>query len=398
MQHFEFTIKKRLGGQSLARTGVIQTPHGDIQTPAFIVVGTKATVKAMTPEQVKAVHAQAVLGNAYHLYLQPGHKIVEQAGGIGKFMNWNGPTFTDSGGFQVLSLGSGFKKVIDMKGEVPLADKKERLALVDDDGVTFYSHLDGTKHRFTPELSMQIQHAVGADIMFAFDELTSLVDPYDYQVDSLERTHAWADRCIAELKRLRVGHPERSYQALFGVIQGAQHEDLRRKTSKHMATLSFDGFGIGGAIEKDKLGDIVRWVNEELPEDKPKHLLGISEPDDIFAAIENGVDTFDCVSPTRVGRNGAFYTYEGRKSIDNARYRTDFSPLLEGCECYTCQNYTRAYLHHLRKGKEILGLTLMSIHNEYFIIKLVDDIRAGIEDGSFFELKKSWLAQYYGDR
>lgn len=392
---FGFKIGKKLGSGTLARTGTISTPHGDIRTPAFIVVGTKATVKAMTPEQVNAVGAQAVLGNAYHLYLQPGHKLVEKAGGIGKFMHWQGPTFTDSGGFQVLSLGSGFKKVIDMKGEVPLADKKERLALVDDEGVTFYSHLDGSQHRFTPELSMQIQHAVGADIMFAFDELTSLVDPYDYQVKSLKRTHAWADRCLAELAKLQQKHPERPYQALFAVIQGANYEDLRRKTSRHLGDLPFDGFGIGGAIEKDRLGEIVRWVNEELPEDKPKHLLGISEPDDIFDAIENGVDTFDCVSPTRVGRNGAFYTYEGRKNIDNAKYKEDFTPLLAGCACYTCQNFTKAYLHHLRKGKEILGLTLMSVHNERFIVKLVDDIRASIENGSFFELKKTWLKRYY---
>lgn len=393
---FSFEITSRLGDAApLARTGVIHTPHGDIQTPAFIVVGTKATVKAMTPEMVKRVHAQAVLANAYHLYLQPGHELVEKAGGLHKFMNWDGPTFTDSGGFQVLSLGSGFKKVIDMSGDLAPVKRGERLALVDDDGVTFYSHIDGSKHRFTPELSMQIQHAVGADIIFAFDELTSLVDSYEYQIESLRRTHAWADRCLVELKKLRTENTERPYQALFGVIQGAQYEDLRRKTSKHMGELDFDGFGIGGAIEKDKLGDIVRWVNEELPEDKPKHLLGISEPDDIFAAIEQGVDTFDCVSPTRVGRNGAFYTYEGRKNIEKKQYYDDFSPLIKDCECYTCQNYTRAYLRHLRKGNELLGLTLMSLHNEHFIIKLVDDIRASINDGSFHSLKAEWLKKYY---
>lgn len=395
MSDFEFKIGRRFGKGTLARTGVIFTPHGKIQTPAFIVVGTKATVKAMTPEMVSAEHGQAVLANAYHLYLQPGHKLVEAAGGLGKFMNWPGPTFTDSGGFQVLSLGSGFKKVIDMKGEVPLAEKSERLAHVDDDGVTFYSHLDGTKHRFTPELSMQIQHAVGADIIFAFDELTSLVDPYDYQVESLKRTQAWADRCLAELSKLRKKHSDRPYQALFGVIQGAQYEDLRRSTSKHMGSLSFDGFGIGGAIEKDKLGDIVRWVNQELPVDKPKHLLGISEPNDIFVAIENGVDTFDCVSPTRVGRNGAFYTYEGRQNIQGAKYKSDFLPLITDCECYTCRHYTRAYIRHLMNAKEILGMTLLSLHNEHFIIKLVDDIRASIADGTFLELKKSWLRRYY---
>ena len=395
MKDFGFKINKELGQGKLARTGTIHTPHGDIQTPAFVVVGTQATVKAMTPEQISSVNAQAVLANAYHLYLRPGHKLVEKAGGLGKFMNWSGPTFTDSGGFQVLSLGSGYKKVIDMNGTEPETPKNERRAFVDDDGVTFFSHLDGSKHRFTAELSMQIQHSVGADIMFAFDELTSLVDPYDYQLQALNRTHAWAERCITELNRLRDANTERDYQALFGVIQGAQYEDLRRQTSKHLGSMDFDGFGIGGAIEKDNLGNIVRWVNEELPKDKPKHLLGISEPNDIFIAIENGVDTFDCVSPTRVGRNGAFYTYEGRKNIKGAKYKQDFEPLLDDCLCYTCQNFTRAYLHHLAKAGEILGLTLMSIHNEHFIIKLVDDIRHSIDDGSFFDLKDSWLDRYY---
>jgi queuine tRNA-ribosyltransferase len=395
MSDFSFKIDDELGKGTLARTGVIKTPHGKIKTPAFIVVGTKATVKAMTPEMVADVHGQAVLANAYHLYLQPGHKIVEKAGGLGKFMNWDGPTFTDSGGFQVLSLGSGFKKVIDMKGEVPLAEPNERMALVDDDGVTFFSHLDGKKLRFTPELSMQIQHAVGADIMFTFDELTSLLDPYDYQLSSLARTQEWADRCVAELDRLRRKHPKRPYQALFAVIQGAQHEDLRRATARDLGYLSFDGFGIGGAIEKDRLGEIVRWVNEELPAEKPKHMLGISEPNDIFAAIENGVDTFDCVSPTRVGRNGAFYTYAGRVNIQGAKYKEDFSPLVKECQCYACKHYSRAYIRHLIQAKEILGMTLLSLHNEYFIIKLVDDIRESIHDGSFFDLKKSWLKEYY---
>lgn len=395
MQDFSFTIQQELGGGTLARTGVIHTPHGDIQTPAFIVVGTQATVKAMTVEQVRAVHAQAVLANAYHLYLRPGHKLVERAGGLGAFMNWPGPTFTDSGGFQVLSLGSGYKKVIDMNGTEPETPKNERRAFVDDEGVTFYSHLDGSKHRFTAELSMQIQHALGADIMFAFDELTALVDPYDYQVQALERTHRWAERCLAELERLRTQHPEKPYQALFAVIQGAQYEDLRRRTSRELGGLPFDGFGIGGAIQKDNLQNIVRWANEELPRDKPKHMLGISEPDDIFAAIEQGIDMFDCVSPTRVARNGAFYTYEGRRNIRGAQYYDDFTPLLEGCECYACQHYTRAYLNHLAKAGELLAHTLMSIHNEHFIIKLVDDIRASIADGSFQALKTAWLKRYY---
>lgn len=399
---FSFRVKRELSGGTLARTGVISTPHGDIQTPAFVVVGTNATVKAMTPEMVRGAGGQAVLANAYHLYLRPGHGLIEQAGGLGKYMHWDGPTFTDSGGFQVLSLGSGYKKVLPMQsGEEPAEDAqashKQRHAFVDDDGVTFKSHLDGSQHRFTPEHSMRVQHAIGADIIFAFDELTSLLDSYDYQAESLERTHAWARRCIREMKRLREAEPDRDYQALFGVIQGAQYEDLRRQAGQFMGALPFDGYGIGGAIEKAKLGEIVRWVNEELPADKPKHMLGISEPDDIFAAIEQGVDTFDCVSPTRVGRNGAFYTYESRKNIAGSKYTKDFSPLLADCTCYACQHYTRAYVQHLFKAKEILGLTLLSLHNEHFIIKLVDDIRRSIADGSFQSLKTEWLNRYYVD-
>lgn len=400
---FSFKIENELGDGTLARTGVIRTPHGDIKTPAFIVVGTQATVKAMTPEMVKGAGGQAVLANAYHLYLRPGHKLVEEAGGLGKFMNWDGPTFTDSGGFQVLSLGSGYKKVLPMQsGEIPaeeaVAPAKERHAFVDDDGVTFKSHLDGSEHRFTPEHSIQVQHALGADIIFAFDELTSLVDPYDYQVKSLARTYEWAKRCVAEMKKLRAAQPERDYQALFGVIQGAQYEDLRREAGQFMGALDFDGYGIGGAIEKDKIGDIVRWVNEELPKDKPKHMLGISEPDDIFEAIENGVDTFDCVSPTRVGRNGAFYTYEGRKNISGSKYRQDWAPLLAECECYTCQSYSRAYIQHLYKAKELLAATLLSVHNEHFIIKLVDDIRASINSRSFAEFKADFTFRYYSSK
>lgn len=399
MKPFSYSISHELGQGTLARSGVIHTPHGDIQTPAFIVVGTKAAVRAMVPEQVKAVHAQAVLGNAYHLYLQPGHDLVEKAGGIAKFMNWNGPTYTDSGGFQVLSLGSGFKKVLAMETNIEqneaIAPTKARHAFVDDDGVTFKSHLDGSLHRFTPEHSMQVQHAIGADICFAFDELTSLLDPYDYQVVSLERTHTWADRCIREMKRLRAEYPDRPYQALFGVIQGAQYEDLRKKAATVMGGMEFDGYGIGGALEKNNMGIIIRWVNEILPANKPKHLLGISEPDDIFEAIEQGIDTFDCVSPTRVARNGSAYTYSGRVNIRGNTYREDFSSIISECECYTCQNYTAAYLNHLLRVRESLAGTLLSIHNEHFIIKLVDDIRVSINDGSFFDLKREWLARYY---
>lgn len=398
---FSFEITARLGKNSLARTGIIKTPHGEIKTPAFIAVGTKATVKSLTPEQIKGFGAQAVLANAYHLYLQPGHEVVDMAGGLHKFMNWDGPIFTDSGGFQVMSLGVGFKKVIAMNADnftsdEVIARKKERLAFVDEDGVTFKSHLNGDMHRFTPEVSMQIQHGLGADIIFAFDELTTLMHPRDYQVESLARTHRWAERCITEHERLTQERTHKPYQALFGVIQGANYEDLRREAGRFMGGLPFDGYGIGGALEKNTLGTIVRWVNEELPEDKPKHLLGISEPDDIFAGIENGADTFDCVSPARVGRNGALYTLDGRFNITNARFRRDFSPVTEHCDCYTCKNYTKAYLNHLFKAHELLANTLATIHNEQFIVTLVDDIRKSIDDGSFLEFKEAWLARYYG--
>lgn len=398
---FYFEVKSKLAG-TLARSGVIHTPHGNIQTPAFIVVGTKANVKALVPEQVSAVQAQAVLANAYHLYLQPGHALIDKAGGLGTFMNWSGPTFTDSGGFQVLSLGSGFKKVLamttDVDEEIAIAKKGSRHAWVDEDGVLFKSHLDGSRHKFTPELSMQIQHGIGADITFAFDELTSLKDPYQYQVQSLARTHRWADRSLAEVKRLRNMYPEKPYQALFGVLQGANYEDLRKQTAHFMAERDFDGYGIGGALEKSQMAQIIQWVDEILPEDRPRHLLGISEPDDIFAAIEQGIDTFDCVSPTRVARNGAAYTFHGRINMRGAKYIEDFSPVLEGCPCYTCQNYTKAYINHLLRANETLAGTLLSIHNEHFIIKLVDDIRASIESGTFYTFRDAFLADYYSKK
>jgi queuine tRNA-ribosyltransferase len=399
---FSFEVQSKLSG-TMARAGIIKTPHGQIETPAFIVVGTKASVRAILPEQLKEIGAQAVLANAYHLYLQPGHKVVEKAGGLAKFMHWDGPTFTDSGGFQVLSLGSGFKKVLAMQsGSIDesevIAPTRERRAHVDEDGVTFKSHIDGSKHRFTPEHSIQVQSAIGADIIFAFDELTSLLDSYAYQIESLARTHRWAERCIKEMRLIRKKNSKKPYQALFGVIQGAQYEDLRKDAAKFMGDLPFDGYGIGGALEKENMGTIIRWVNEILPEDKPKHLLGISEPDDMFEAVEQGIDTFDCVSPTRVARNGAAYTLDGRINIKGSKYREDFTPLDPDCDCYTCKNYTRAYLHHLFRSKDINASILMSLHNEYFIIQLVKQMRESIIDGSFFDLKKSWLARYYHKR
>ncbi|NVM98965.1 tRNA guanosine(34) transglycosylase Tgt [Arthrobacter sp. SDTb3-6] len=398
---------ERQGGEFQGRTGVITTPHGTIRTPAFIAVGTKATVKSVLPESMAELGAQALLANAYHLYLQPGADLLDAAGGLGKFMNWRGPTFTDSGGFQVMSLGSGFKKVINMDAAAAsphagaddsVAVGKERLAHIDDDGVWFKSHLNGDMHRFTPEVSMQVQHQIGADIMFAFDELTTLLNSRSYQEMSLERTRLWAQRCLTEHFRLTQERAGKPYQALFGVIQGAQYEDLRRKASRDLGGMNFDGYGIGGALEKENLGTIVRWCAEELPEDKPRHLLGISEPDDIFTAIENGADTFDCVSPTRVARTSAFYTPDGRFNVSGAKYKRDFTPLVEGCDCYACANYTRAYIHHLFKAKEMVAATLVSIHNERFVVKMVDDARLAIEAGTFFEFKAETLRRYYPAR
>jgi queuine tRNA-ribosyltransferase len=407
-----FHVGRRLEGTP-GRTGTITTPHGQIRTPAYVPVGTQAAVKAALPEAIAATGAQAVLANAYHQYLRPGADLVDEAGGLGAFMNWPGPTFTDSGGFQVLSLGAGFKKVLSMDADTDAATVKaprgQRLALVDDDGVTFRSHLDGSTHRFTPEVSMGVQHHLGADIIFAFDECTTLVDTREYQERSLARTEAWAQRCLDEHARLtaaRAGHP---YQGLFGVLQGANYEDLRRATARHLTQMAttrpdgteqrFDGYGIGGAIEKARLGDIVRWVSEELPEDRPRHLLGIAEVSDLFDGIENGADTFDCVAPSRVARHGAIYTARGRVNVLRAGFARDFTQPEPGCDCYTCQHYTRAYLHHLFHAHEILGPMLATIHNVRFIVRLVDRIREAIDrDGraGFDALRADVLAHYQG--
>lgn len=394
---FGFEIDGRLPGR-LGRAGTMRTPHGEIRTPAFTPVGTKATVKAVLPGTMRELGAQVVLANAYHLYLQPGADIVEAGGGLAAFMGWDGPTITDSGGFQVLSLGVGFKKVLAMDASTVQADDviaagKDRLAHVDDDGVTFVSHLDGSRHRFSPEVSMQVQHQIGADIMFAFDECTTLLNTREYQEQSVSRTQAWAERCVTAHERLTVERAGRPYQALFGVVQGAQYEDLRRRSARGLAALPMDGYGIGGALEKDQLGTIVRWVCEELPEDRPRHLLGIGEPDDIFAAVESGADTFDCVAPSRNARNGTVFHPTKRFHLTNGRYRRDFAPIDDACDCYTCATFTRAYLHHLFRAKEMLAATLATIHNERYIVRLVDQVRASILDGTFDELRAEVLGR-----
>lgn len=414
----EFTLRTSLFDDpppgKHGRTGTIHTPHGDIETPAFIPVATKATVKTLTPEQIRNVGAQAILSNAYHLYLQPGDEIVDEAGGLAAFANWHGPTYTDSGGFQVMSLGVGFKKVLAM-GTEGLADSdiraanKDRMARVDDDGVDFKSIIDGSAHRFTPEKSMQIQHHLGADIMFAFDELTTLVDTREYQEHSVERTRRWAKRCLDEhdrLTRARAStHPDRPEQALWGVVQGAQWEDLRREAARGLLDLDrqardagkrgFGGFGIGGALEKDILGTIVGWVTDELPADKPRHLLGISEPDDIFVSVEAGADTFDCVAPTRLGRRGGVYTLDGRMNLSSSRFKRDFAGIDDEFGGYVSTNYSRAYIHHLLKAKEFLAGTLCTMHNLEFMIRLVDNIRRAIDAGVYEAYRDEFLGRYY---
>lgn len=418
---FDVTMRSSQG-RELGRAGVIHTAHGDICTPAFIPVGTKADVKGLVPEMLVGLGAQAVLANAYHLYLLPGSDIVDEAGGLGQFMHWNGPSYTDSGGFQVLSMGAGFKKVLtaefagasmsEIAEGAPLGQVdaeqlkrqrqavKESKAVVDEDGVVFSAHTDGSKHRFNPEISLRIQHQLGADIMFAFDELTSLSHPRDYQLESLDRTEAWARRCLIEHAKQTQSRPHRPYQQLWGVVQGADYRDLRIRAAQNLAEMDadgtcFDGFGIGGALRKDRLGEIVSWSTGELPENKGRHLLGISEPFDLFEAVDAGIDTFDCVNPSRVARNGAIYTPQGRFNITNARFSRDFRPLVEDCGCYTCTNYTRAYVRHLFKAKEILASTLATIHNEWFTVRLVDAIRQSIIDQNLLEFRADMLGRFY---
>ena len=403
-EDFAFSVTTRLDtgtGPARGRTGVIRTSHGEIRTPAFIPVATKATVKAVLPETMRDIGAQSLLANAYHLYLQPGAETIEALGGLGRFMNWDGPTFTDSGGFQVLSLGSGFKKTLAMdtdglKRDDVIAAGRERLANVDDDGVTFKSHLDGSRHRFTPEVSMRIQRALGADITMAFDELTTLMNTRGYQEEALERTRRWAVRSLAEHDRLAAADPSRPYQALFGVLQGANIRELREKAARDLGAMHFDGYGLGGAIEKRRLAEIVAWMADILPENRPRHLLGISEPDDVFAAIEAGADTFDCVSPTRVARNAAVYSREGRYNVVQSRFRRDPGPIDSECDCYTCAHYSRAYLHHLFKAHEMNASTLCSIHNERFVLRMVDEARAAIDSGDYVAYRDGFLGRYYG--
>ncbi len=398
-----FKINKKIS-KSLGRAGVLITSHGQIQTPAFVAVGTKATVKSLSPEQVASAGSQVVLANTYHLYLEPGEKIIKKAGGLHKFMNWQGPIMTDSGGFQVFSLGAAYgNNLSKFIGTKPLTleeikkvyskKNEEKKAKITEDGVEFKSVIDGSKHFFTPEKSIQIQNNLGADIIFAFDECASPLVSKKYLQESMKRTHCWAERCLKEHRDL--SQKKKHFpQALFGIVQGGRYEDLRKKSAKIIGKMDFDGFGIGGSFVKEDMATAVRWVNQILPEEKPRHLLGIGEPIDLILGVENGCDTFDCVAVTRMARNGSLYTKHGKINITNAKYKNLLKPIEKNCGCYTCQNYTTAYLSHLFRAKEMLAASLASIHNIYFLNNLMSQIRKSILENNFFEFKEEFLRIY----
>ncbi len=353
-----------------ARRGVVHTPHGDIQTPIFMPVGTLATVKAMSPEELKNdVKAQIILSNTYHLYLRPGHDIVKEAGGLHKFMNWDRPILTDSGGFQVFSL-SGLRKITE-------------------EGVIFNSHLDGSKHIFTPEKVMEIEEALGADIIMAFDECCPYPSDYKYTKNSMERTTRWAARC-------KEAHTTES-QGLFGIIQGGFYKDLREQSAKDLISLDFPGYAIGGISvgePKEEFIDILRYTTPLMPENKPRYLMGVGTPDYLIEASLAGIDMCDCVLPTRLARHGTAMTSKGKLVIRNQNFARDWNKLDDECDCYTCKNYTRAYLRHLIKTNEILGMRLLSLHNLRFLTKLMERVRIEIEHDNLLAFREEFYKKY----
>lgn len=396
----DFEVKKVLPN-GLGRVGVIKTAHGEIKTPAFMAVGTRGHVRFVPPEDLHALGAQAMLANGYHLRRE-APKIAE-AGGLALATSWQGPTLTDSGGFQVMSLGSGLGKVVSMEKERGVVNTahKERLAHVSEKGVSFTDPFDGQPDFIGPEESMQIQCQIGADIHMAFDELTSLADTYEYNIEAMERTERWAERSLREHLKHRDDLGYR--QNLYGVLQGGRWEDLRRQTAQNLAKMQvdgvgFDGFGLGGAFLKEDLGEILRWCNEELPIEKPRHLLGLSHPDDILIGAEMGADTFDCVAPTREARHGKIYTRNG--NINLRKYADADEPLDQDCDCATCKaGWTRGSLRALwRSGdneKKAKYYHLASIHNLRFIVRLTEEIREAMLGGYFFEYKRDFLQKYY---
>ena len=354
-----------------ARRGIVHTQHGDIQTPVFMPVGTQATVKSMTPEELKEIGAQIILSNTYHLYLRPGHEIVKQAGGLHKFMNWNRPILTDCGGFQVFSLSD--------------------LRTISEDGVEFRSHLDGSKHFFSPEKVMEIEEALGADIIMSFDECVKYPETYEYTKNSMERTTRWAKRC-------KVAHKNTDKQALFGIIQGGFYEDLREKSAKDLIELDFPGYAIGGISvgePKEEFLKMLYYTTPLMPENKPRYLMGVGTPDYLLEAAIAGIDMCDCVLPTRIARNGTAMTWNGKVVVRNATYEKDWGPIDSECDCYACKNYTRAYIRHLIKANEILGVRLLSIHNIYFLTKLMERVRIEIEHDNLENFKNDFYKKYY---
>lgn len=352
-----------------ARAGIIHTAHGDIKTPVFMPVGTKATVKTMTPEELDSIGTQIILGNTYHLYLRPGMDIIHKAGGLHKFMNWDKPILTDSGGFQVFSL----------------ADPKD----MSEEGVVFSSHIDGSRHMISPEKSIEIQKTLGSDIMMAFDECVPYDADYDYTEHSMERTLRWLDRCIAL--------DDKPGQSLFGIIQGGFFEDLRERSIEASLDRDLDGYAIGGISvgeEKAEFLRILDFVTPRLPENKPRYNMGIGSPDYLFDSVKAGIDMCDCVLPTRVARNGLALTHRGKLTVRNAKYKDDFTSLDPECDCYTCKNYSRAYIRHLMNVNEILGARLLTIHNLYFTIKMMEGMREAIFEDRFLEYEKEFMSKY----
>lgn len=356
--------------QTGARLGKIHTPRGTIDTPAFMPVGTQATVKTMSPEELKQMDAHIILSNTYHLHLRPGEKIVEQAGGLHSFMNWDRPILTDSGGFQVFSL-SDMRKITE-------------------EGVHFRSHLDGSALFISPEKSIAIQNALGADIIMAFDECPPYPASYDYLKDSLERTTRWAERCLE-------AHRRPQEQALFGIVQGGMDESLRRLSAEQLTSLDFPGYAIGGLSvgePKQMMYDVLDFTVPFLPADKPRYLMGVGSPDALLEGAIRGIDMFDCVLPTRIARNGTIMTSEGRLVVRNAKFANDMSPLDPNCDCYTCQHYTRAYIRHLIKADETFGLRLTTYHNLHFLLQLMRNIRQAIAEDRLLTFKEQFFEQY----
>ncbi|MBO4948407.1 MAG: tRNA guanosine(34) transglycosylase Tgt [Peptococcaceae bacterium] len=350
-----------------ARAGVFHTPHGDIQTPVFMPVGTQATVKTMTPEELKECNAQIILSNTYHLYLRPGHELVKEAGGLHSFMNWDRPILTDSGGFQVFSLGD--------------------LRKIKEEGVEFRSHIDGSKHLFTPESVMEIENALGADIIMAFDECAPYPASFDYVQKSSDRTFRWLQRCKDAHKR--------EDQALFGIIQGGMYKELREKSARDITSIDLPGYAIGGLSvgePAEKMYEMLDYTTPLMPKNKPRYLMGVGAPENLVEGVLRGIDMFDCVLPTRIGRNGTVFTKEGKLVIRNAEYARDFRPMEEGCQCYACRNYSRAYIRHLIKTGEVLGIRLTTMHNIHFLTNLMAELRQAILEDRVLEFKEQFYA------